>query len=127
MSGKILELARSASKFAMSQSGFEEDVTIISPNGSSTAEVQGLATKHYIGFNEVGAQISSKNAHVCVYESDLVGLNYPVRDSNNEISLYRHRVNVADSTGNVKNYIVTEQYPNESLGFIVLILGSYVS
>jgi len=34
-------------------------------------------------------------------------------------------IDVSDSTFLVKKYIVTESYPDESLGLIILILGDY--
>jgi hypothetical protein len=41
------------------------------------------------------------------------------------VALQGHKVAVADSTGVVKNYVVREQYPDETIGLIVLILGTY--
>ena len=42
-----------------------------------------------------------------------------------EVDLIQHKVNFADSTGVVKNYIVRENIPDENLGLITLWLGDY--
>jgi hypothetical protein len=36
-----------------------------------------------------------------------------------------HVVNVKDSTGIVKNYVVLQNWPDETIGLITFILGDY--
>jgi hypothetical protein len=36
-----------------------------------------------------------------------------------------HLVNVKDSTGNLRNYVIMENFPDETLGMITCILGDY--
>lgn len=86
-------------------------------------DVVGLHTKHHTGFDEIGQRINSKTASVAINENLLV--NFPVRNSNNEVAMLGCLVNCADSTGNIRNFIVQENYPDEALGLIVLILGDY--
>ena len=42
-----------------------------------------------------------------------------------EATLKNHRVSISDSTNNVKEYLVSENYPDEKLGLIVLILVDF--
>lgn len=125
MSGSLLRLAKRDAKRFVTSGGFEESITISTPTQDMTLSLTGFATKHHINFDSDGNQINSKNAHICISESDLQTNSYPVRNVKGEISLLKHRVSYPDSSGIVKNYIVKDNYPDEMLGLIVLILGDY--
>jgi hypothetical protein len=84
-----------------------------------------LTSKHHINFDSDGLPINSKNVHVSLDEADLVSQNYNPRNINNEVALINHLVNVKDSTGNLRNYVVIENFPDETLGLITCILGDY--
>ena len=101
------------------------DVTIATPNGSISVDTTGYNGKHWINFDSDGNAINSKSAHICLSESDLVELNYPVRNSNNEVYLSNHRVSSKDSSGLTKEYVIKEWFPDETFGLIVCILGDY--
>ena len=124
MSGKLLAKARSLAKKIM-KGGFSETITLIHPVSGLTIETDGLASKHHINFDSDGLPINSKNVHVSLDEADLVSQNYNPRNSNNEVALINHLVNVKDSTGNLRNYVVIENFPDETLGLITCILGDY--
>jgi hypothetical protein len=124
MSGNLLLKARRDAKRIM-MGGFSEDITITTPDDLVTVNTKGLASKHYINFDSDGLPINSKNAHICLDELDLLDKGYTVRNSINEVSILNHKVNVGDSTGIVKNYIITETFPDETIGLIVCILGDY--
>lgn len=100
-------------------------ISLIAPNGQ-TATVRGIHTKHFLGVDAEGKEVSDKKASVAFSELNLTAANasYPLR-INNEVSITGHRVNVADSTGNVKNYIVRTCLPDEAVGLIVIILNDY--
>ena len=98
-------------------------MVLTAPN-SATITIKGLHTKHNIRFDTDGNQINSLNAHVSFSEAVLVG--YPVRNTNGQVDLIRHKVAVADSTGVVKNYMIKEAYPDETIGLIVCVLDSYI-
>lgn len=124
MSGDILRAARLDSKAYVTQGGFEEDITLKTPNGLITVQTTGFASKHHISFDSDGTTVNAKNAHICVDEAALVALNYPVR-VNEEVALRNHRVSYPDNSGVVKHYIVKENFPDETLGLIVCVLGDF--
>ena len=125
MVGNILKAARADAKRYTSSGGFEDDITIKTPDGSTTVNIKGSATKHHISFDTDGNQVNSKNAHIRIVEDDLVALGYPVRNASGEGNLRNHLVSVPDSTLVIRNYIITETFPNETMGVIVCILGDY--
>ena len=124
MSGNLLTKARKDAKKIM-KGGFSEKITLIHPVSGLTIETDGLASKHHINFDSDGLPVNSKNAHVCLDESDLLSKDYNTRDNNNEVNLLNHLVNVKDSTGNLRNYVITENFPDETIGMITCILGDY--
>jgi len=124
MSGKILALAREDSRMYITKGGFESDITIKSADGSLTVSLTGFATKHHISFDTDGTLVNAKNAHICISETELGELGFPVR-VNEEIFLLDCVVTFEDSSSVIKTYIVRESYPDETLGLIVCILGDY--
>ena len=125
MSGSIFELAKRDAKHFLQKGGFEETIVLTNPSGDKSLSLTGFATKHHISFDSDGLPINGKNAHVTVDEKFLVDNGYPVRNSGGEVSLLKYKVSVPDSSGLVKNYVVKENFPDETLGLIVLILGDY--
>jgi hypothetical protein len=125
MSGKLLQLAKRDSKRFLMKGGFEEDIILKTPNGLNQLSLTGFATKHWISFDSDGLLVNSKNAHVTIDENYLVSQGYVVRNSKGEISLLKHLVSFVDSSGVIKNYVVKSNYPDETLGLIVLILEDY--
>lgn len=125
MAGNLLNRAKAMAKKAVTSMGFEEDITLKTPNGVTTLQTTGWATKHWINFDSDGNAINSKNAHICIDEQVLSDAGYPVRNSNQEISLRNHRVSVADSSGIVKEYSIIEVFPSETFGLIACILGDF--
>lgn len=121
----LLDTAKASIKrITTDTNGFGVSMVLIAPSGA-TATVAGLHTKHHINVDTDGATVNSKNAHVSISEEVLTALGYPVRNADREVNLKGHRVNVADSTGVVKNYVIQEWFPDESVGLIVCILGDY--
>lgn len=106
--------------------GFEVDITLTPPVGDHI-HCKGLATKHHNSVGTDGLPINAKNAHCSFIESHLTGLGYTVRDANGEVNLRNHRVSYTDSSGVVKEYIIKETMPDETVGVIVCILGDYGS
>lgn len=105
--------------------GFGAELTFTDPAGDVTATIAGLHTKHHISLDETGKPVNSKNAHISFVESVLVAAGYEIRNSSGEVSLSGHKVAVADSTGEEKNYMIREWFPDEKLGLIVCILGDF--
>ena len=125
MSGKILQLAKRDAKHFVTSGGFEESIVLITPTRDKQLSLTGLATKHWINFDTDGNPVNSKNVHICIDESFLVANGYPVRNAKGEINLMKHLVSFPDSSGMVKNYVVRENFPDETLGLIVCILGDF--
>ena len=103
--------------------GFAIPITFTTPNGGTTAQINGLHTKHHLSYDAEGLPVNTKNAHISFREKDLTDLSYPVRDANGEVYLYGHKIEVKDSTGSSKTYMITETFPDETVGVIVCILG----
>tara|TARA_R110002051_G_C8383178_1_gene445484 strand:- start:104 stop:478 length:375 start_codon:yes stop_codon:yes gene_type:complete len=92
---------------------------------AETATVNVIHVKHNTGFDLDGMRVNSKIASIAVSEGVLIDAAYPTRDSSDEATLKNHRVSISDSTNNVKEYLVSENYPDEKLGLIVLILVDF--
>lgn len=127
MSGKTLNRARKDVLKYVTKGGFEEDIVLSTPDNSHSLQLKGLASKHWINYDADGGSINSKNAHICISEETLTNSGYPVRNAQNEVHLMRHKVDVKDSSGVVKNYVIKEWFPSETVGLIVCILGDYES
>lgn len=127
MSGNLLNKARRDSKKFITKGGFQENIVLKTTNGLISIETTGFVSKHWINFDSGGESINSKNSHICIDEDALVLLGYPVRNSDGEVSLFNHRVSTPDSSGLVKEYLIKEWFPDETLGLIVCILSDYES
>lgn len=125
MAGNLLNRARKDAKKYITKGGFQDDIKLSNPDNSFVLDITGWVTKHWINFDTDGNPANSKNAHVCLDEETLLNLGYPVRNSNEEIDLFKHKVSTKDSSGVVKNYVINEWYPDETLGLIVCILGDF--
>ena len=125
MSGNILQLAKRDAKHFVTNGGFEVSIDMVTPSKDKTISLTGFATKHWINFDTDGNPVNSKNVHICIDESILIANGYPHRNAKNEIFLKNHIISFPDSSGVVKNYVVRENFPDETLGLIVCILGDY--
>ena len=123
----MIERARNDWKrFSGDSNGWGETIVLTSSGASPlTVNVTGLSTKHNIGINSDGNLINTKNAHISISEKILTDLNYPVRNASGEVAMIGHKVSVKDSTGILKNYIIKENFPDETVGVIVFILGDF--
>jgi hypothetical protein len=125
MAGSLFELVKRDSKRFINNGGYEVDLQMTTPDGTKTINFTGWGVKHHISFDTDGNQVNSKNARATVDEAVLESLNYPVRNAQGNVTLLKHLVSYKDSSGIVKNYIVRENFPDENLGLILLILGDY--
>lgn len=123
----LLDQAREDWKAITSDTeGFGSSIKLIAPTGE-IAEFTNLHFKINLGIDEIGLRVNAKKAHISFSESQVYDSNpaYVLRNAQGEVNMAKHRVVVADSTGLDKNYVVSECFPDESLGVIVLILGDY--
>lgn len=125
MSGSLLTQARKDAKAIISSGGFQEVIVLKTPSGDRIVEIKGLASKHHLRFGSDGMPMSAKNAHACIDEDTLITLNYPYRNAKQEVHLKNHLVDIKDTSGVLKHYVVSDHYPDETLGLIVLILGDW--
>lgn len=93
---------------------------VFTASDSTTATVNCLHTIHHTGFDTDGIRVNSKQASIAVKEDLLTDADYPVRNSNNEVTFKNHRALL-----NGTEFIIREWYPDDTLGLIVLILGVY--
>ena len=71
MAGGILLAVRKDAKSYITKGGFESDITLKTPNGITTIETTGFASKHHINFDTDGVPVNAKNAHICIDENEL--------------------------------------------------------
>lgn len=122
MSGKLMKMARRDFKTINKNLGWEEDVTITTPDGSVSLTTKMIHTEHHSSYDTEGQKISSKNAHVLICEDDLISVSYPYRNSTSNVYLLNHKITVVTDSS-VKEFLVMENYPSETFGMIVLILS----
>lgn len=92
------------------------------------ATVKGIHSKHSNTINgETGTVVKGTNATASISESEIKAANpnYQIRNANNEVAMLGHKLNVTDSNGELRNYIILENWPDETLGLITFILGDY--
>lgn len=119
----LIDTARtSIRRITGSLPGFGVEMLLTAPTGQ-TLYVTGLHSKHHLGVDTEGNPVNTKNAHVSFHESYLTDASYPSRNAQDEISLINHSVRVKDSSGRDRTYKIRAQYPNETTGLIVCILG----
>jgi hypothetical protein len=121
--GRVLTLARGDARRILSEMGFETGITLA--NDELSARVNGLAPVHHLAFDTDGRPVNTKQAHVTVSEESLNEAGFPARNNNGEVYMRGVLVTFADSSGKEKTYTVKENHADETLGIIVLILGSY--
>lgn len=105
-----------------------DDCIFVVTNGETvvTATVKAMPASYQklVGV-DFGEPMSIKTARLMVSELSLTAEDYPVRNSNNRVSMKGHRITYTDVSGEQATYIVTEQFPNNLTGLIVLQLGEY--
>lgn len=128
MPGSLFDLVKRDAKMFINRGGYEIDIEIKTPDDSLTVNITGWAVKHFGSFDSDGNQVNTKNVRATVDESVLTSLGYPVRTNKKgipEVALIGHKVSYVDSSGNLTHYVVRENFPDENLGLIVLVLGDY--
>lgn len=110
-------------KMTSNNKEFGVSIELIAPT-LETITINGIHTKQHLGIDTDGNMVNSKKASIAFSESLLIA-PYPVRNANKEVDLLNHLINVKDSTGIIKNYIVQQWFPDETIGLIVCILEDY--
>ncbi len=124
----MFDVAQAAIKRITSDpGGFTRSMTFSYPDASKFATIYGIHTKIHFAINTMGDRVNSKKAHISFSESALTDQGYVTRNAALELAIKDHFVTVIDSSGNVGRYIIIEQYPDETVGFVVCILGDVES
>ena len=120
----IIELAkRDIKDITTATNGFAVELKIQKASGVfEYADVRGTTAKHNMAFDTDGVMTSSVNVHVSIHEDELTEAGVTVRDAKHNVSLLQRLVFIADSTGTINQYSVVEQYPDQTIGLIVLML-----
>jgi len=121
--GKILAMARrDAQKFATS-GGFQEDITLSTPDAAKIVQVTGFHTGVWMDYDNDGNKVNSDKFHIDIPEQALIDLDYPVRNAAGKVALKNHLVTVKDNTGTDREFVINESHPNGTLGLLICTLG----
>lgn len=102
-------------------SGFGVEVTLDDGNGN-IANVVGVMSNHHISVDQENVPVNSKKASITISEQALESENYPVRDNDDQVNIHGHSVKYKDSTGVERSYSISEAFPDETVGHIVILL-----
>lgn len=123
--GLIDQAKKDIEQITSNLDGFGVEMTLTAPTSQSIT-IKGLHKKHHLGIDpEKGVAVNTKTASVSFSEKFLTDQGYPVRNSKGVVDLKKHLVDVKDSTGNSEKYIIEQWFPDETIGLIVCILGTY--
>lgn len=102
---------------------FKNQITL--KKGNKTVTVQGLAILHHLNFDTEGLPVNAKTARVTVVESDVKNAGIETR-TKGEVYLKDTIVSFLDESGTTKLFNVCENFADDVLGIIVLVLQNYV-
>lgn len=123
--GLIAQIKNDIELITSNTDGFGVSMTFTAPT-SEVATINGLHKKHHLGIDQhLGTPVNTKTASVSFSEKFLIDVNYPVRNASGIVNLKGHLVAVKDSTGTIETYIIEQWFPDETIGLIVCILGTY--
>lgn len=114
------------SRITSNLNGFGISIVLTAPNGQM-AIIGGRHAKHHLGIDTEGNLISSKTAYISFSEPILLDINsnYPLRNNAGEVDLKGHKIDVKDSTGIIKNYVMQKWLPDETMGLITCIIEDF--
>lgn len=95
---------------------------VFTSKNNVTANVVGHGMTHNITYGTDGQVVNGKNTHVTIVEKDLTDLGYPTRNTRGVVSMSEHTVSFIDTNGVNNFYLVSQYFPDETLGTIVCIL-----
>jgi hypothetical protein len=124
MNGSILAAVRADAHRIVTSGGFQTDLSL-KQGTNDYVTVQGLGLIHHLTFDTDGAPVNSKQVHVTATEIALNAAGITVRNAKNEVMMVNTLVKFADVTGIEKTYIIKENFADETIGVIFLMLGKY--
>jgi hypothetical protein len=102
-----------------------DPVELKTPDGDVAVTVPAMGVRHHMKMADSGNITNSLVARITVHEDALLAAGYTVRNTKGEVALVNHKVTWTDNRNVTATYIVREQWPNDELGVILLILGTY--
>lgn len=115
--GLIDQAKQDIAQITSNANDFGVALKFTAPTGA-TASITGIHTKIHLAVDTDGLPVNSKQSHISFSEQFLQELSYPVRNATGEVSLRNHSVEVKDSTGVLKKYIIKQWFPDETIGLI---------
>jgi hypothetical protein len=103
---------------------FGVSFTFTNPAGE-TAIVFGYVTTHHLGIDTDGNAVNSKKCAISVAEKQFVAVGYEIRNTDGEVNLKDHKVDLIDSSGRNKKYIMGQWFPDEKVGLITCTLEDF--
>lgn len=103
----------------------EIELTFTKKDGSETAVVMGIGTRHSLSMDTDGIPVNMPNNHVSFSEElfNEANASYIIRPNNGEeIKMIGDRVSFLDSTGTAREHIIKQAWPDQTVGMIVCIL-----
>lgn len=105
--------------------GWAVDLKFTNPTASLVVTIQGRSVKHHTSYDDEGNKINTRIASVSFSEKAMIDVGYSIRNTAGEVSMKKHLVEVKDSTGTLVKYRIEQWFPDETIGMVVCILGSY--
>lgn len=101
------------------------ELTFTKSDESETATLFGIGTRHSLSMDTDGIPVKMPNNHVSFHEElfNEANPNYIIRPNNgDEIKMRGDRVTFNDSTGTPRTHLISEVWPDQTVGMIVCIL-----
>lgn len=100
------------------------EMTLINVAGVSI-NIKGIHTKIHLGVDTEGNIVESKQVHVSFSEKTVTDLGYSIRNAGGEVDMKNWKLNVKDSTGIIKNYVMLRWFADETIGLISCMFEDY--
>jgi hypothetical protein len=123
--GGLFDLIKRDAKQFVTSGGYQVDIKLTTPDNSKTINITGWAAKIAWSFDSDGNQVNTSNAHITIDENLLIEASYPYRNAKKEVAMLQHQVSYTDSAGQLRDYRVRENLPNDNLGLLYLVLGDH--
>ena len=120
--GRVMDMARVDAHRFLTECGFENDIQL--EKYGVVSVIKGITPLIHMATDTDGVVINSKTAHVSITEQSLIDANVVYRkNGDGEIYMRDFIVGFSDSANRFAKYTVKEQYPDNTLGVIVLQLS----
>jgi len=122
--GQILNMARKDAHKILTSLGYETEITL--KKGLIEVVINGLGLVHHLAFDTEGQTVNTRTAHVTISEQACIDVDFDIRNDKGTVYMRDVLISFADCTGVIKTYMVKENFADDTLGVIVLMLGKYV-